>query len=99
MWQEVKFKVATSSVKVERSSVGSVLACCKAGQSLNPGRFFPLSKHANEENREDSRRMKTDECLFKNVIMNVSIDKKTNISNESLDVHFQSDSSQLLPQM
>ncbi len=35
-----------------------------------------MSKNANEENREDSRRMKTDECLFKNVIMNVPMKKK-----------------------
>ncbi len=57
--------------RVQHGSVGSALACCKAGLSSNLGSeergSFPFERRSNEENGERPRRMKTD-CM--NLTMN-----------------------------
>ncbi len=65
-----QIRVQRDSVRVQRGSVGSALACCKAGPSSNlgspPWEFYPLSEGA-MKNGERPRRMKTAvsyECDF-----------------------------------
>ncbi len=49
---------------MQRSSVGSALACYRAGPSSNLGSgIFPSELRRNEENGERPRRMKVDECI------------------------------------
>ncbi len=54
--------------RVQCGLVGSVLACCMAGPSSNPGSapqggFSLLSETSNEENGERPRRMDIDDCI------------------------------------
>ncbi len=64
LWLLVHLHIFTRAdfVRVQRSSAGIALTCCKAGPGLNqhPREDFPSARRNNEENVEMPRRKKTD---------------------------------------